>query len=147
VATFLVINGPNLDKLGKRDAATYGSVTLGDLETRLNSRARELGAELLFCQSNFEGELVNFINQKASQAQGIIINPAGLTRVGYPLLDACIDSGLPMVEVHLSNIYSREEWRADSIFSRSARATVAGMHWMGYLAALDYLAALVREEI
>ena len=147
MATFLVINGPNLDRLGKRDVATYGSMTLEDLETRLNSRAKELGVQLLSCQSNFEGELVNFTNQKGPQAQGIIINPAGLTRVGYSLLDACIDSGLPMVEVHLSNIYSREEWRADSIFSKLARATVAGMRWMGYLAALDYLTALVRVEV
>ena len=145
--TFLMINGPNLDTLGKRNPAQYGSVTLADLESRLEARAKELGVEVLAYQSNFEGELVNFVNQKSSQANGIIINPAGLTRVGYSLLDACIDSGMPMVEVHLSNIHRREEWRGDSIFSRVASSTVAGMRWMGYIAALEYLTALIKEEV
>jgi len=147
MTTFLVINGPNLDVLGRRDHDQYGSLTLAEMESRLKSRAQEMGVGLLFSQSNFEGDLVNFINQKSSQAHGIIINPAGLTRVGYPLVDACIDSGLPIVEVHLSNIYRREEWRAESIFSRIANATICGMRWMGYVAALEYLAALIKEEV
>ena len=147
MVTFLVVNGPNLDTLGARDPSTYGSMTLADLERRLRQRGQELGVELRFCQSNFEGELVNFINQNASSAQGIIINPAGLTLAGYSLLDSCIDSGLPVVEVHLSNIGAREEWRSRSIFSRAARATVAGMRWRGYLAALEFLVALIKEEV
>lgn len=147
MTTFLVINGPNLDTLGKRNPAQYGSVTLADLESRLEAQAKELEVGVLVYQSNFEGELVNFVNQMSSQANGIIVNPAGLTRVGYSLLDACIDSGLPIVEVHLSNIHRREEWRGDSIFSRVASATVCGMRWMGYIAALEFLTSLTKEEV
>ena len=147
MTTFLVVNGPNLNTLWKLDPEYYGTLTLSDIEERLKTRAKELGVKLLFCQSNFEGELINFINQNSSQGNGIIINPAGLTRVGYPLLDSCIDSGLPLVEVHLSNIHRREEWRSDSIFSRVATAIVSGMRWRSYVAALEYLAASINEEV
>jgi len=146
MTTILVVNGPNLNNLGTRASEHYGTLPLSDIEDRLNIRAEELDCDLIFRQSNFEGELVNFINQKTSEAKGIIINPAGLTRVGYPLLDACIDSNLPFVEVHLSNIYRREEWRSDSIFSKIANATVSGMQWRGYMAALEYLASVINVE-
>lgn len=145
--TFLVINGPNLEALGTRDPAQYGSETLADLESLLTARAEVLGVRVLFCQSNFEGDLVGFVNKNGAQANGIIINPAGLTKVGYSILDACIDSGLPIVEVHLSNIQTREEWRHESIFSKVAVSTVMGMRWMGYTAALDYLTAKTKEGI
>jgi 3-dehydroquinate dehydratase-2 len=144
---YLIINGPNLNTLGKRDHGQYGSMTLPQLESKVKERAKTLGADVLFTQSSFEGELVDFIHQNAPKAKGIIINPAGLTRVGYSLLDACIDSGLPVVEVHLSNIHRREPWRADSIFSRVANATVSGLRWVGYLAALEYLVALNNKEV
>ena len=147
MTTFLVVNGPNLDMLGKRDPAHYGTMTLAALEERVRSRAHELGVDVIFHQSNDEASLINFINGNSPQAGGIIINPAGLTTVGYPLLDACIDSGVPVVETHLSNIYGREEWRARSIFSRMVTATIAGMRWMGYVAALEYLAALANKEV
>ena len=145
--TILVVNGPNLDMLGKRDPKHYGTTTLKELEARLVERSNGLDVKLVFFQSNFEGELVTFINRSSSDASGIIINPAGLTRVGYSLLDACIDSQLPVVEVHLSNVQKREAWRADSIFSKVADATVAGMRWIGYVAALEYLTALIKKEI
>ncbi|MBM3925791.1 MAG: 3-dehydroquinate dehydratase [SAR202 cluster bacterium] len=145
--THLIINGPNLNTLGKRDPGQYGSMTLSQLESKIKERAKSLGVDVLFTQSSFEGELVNFIHLNAPKAKGIIINPAGLTRVGYSLLDACIDSGLPVVEVHLSNIHRREAWRADSIFSRVANATVSGLRWVGYLAALEYLVALNKKEV
>jgi 3-dehydroquinate dehydratase-2 len=122
-------------------------MTLPQLEAKIKERAKTLGADVLCTQSSFEGELVNFVHQNAPKAKGIIINPAGLTRVGYSLLDACIDSGLPVVEVHLSNIHRREPWRADSIFSRVANATVSGLRWVGYLAALEYLVALNKKEV
>ena len=147
MTTFLVVNGPNLNMLGRRSAEHYGETTLADIEKRLNRRADELGVQLKFCQSNSEAELVDFINQNASDADGIIINPAGLTTIGYPLLDACIDSGLPVAEVHLSNIYGRESWRSPSIFARAVAATIAGMRWMGYISALEYLFALTKKEV
>ena len=139
MTTFLIINGPNLDMLGTRAPEHYGSVTLHTLEGKMKNRAKELEVNVSFFQSNVEGELVGFINNNAETASGIIVNPAGLTQVGYSLLDACIDSRLPIVEVHLSNIYKREEWRSNSIFSRIADATVSGMKWVGYIAALEYL--------
>lgn len=147
MTTFLVINGPNLNMLGRRNPEHYGETTLSDIEDRLNERAAQLGVNLEFRQSDSEAELVGFINDNARRAAGIIINPAGFTTVGYPLLDACIDSGVPVVEVHLSNIYAREAWRSPSIFARAVSATIAGMRWMGYVAALDYLHALTQKEV
>ena len=144
--TFLVVNGPNLNMLGRRDPEHYGSMTLNELEDMLTHLAGNLGLKVEFCQSNSEATLVDFINDNAANAAGIIINPAGLTTVGYPLLDACIDSGLPVVEVHLSNIYARESWRSPSIFARAVDTTIAGMQSMGYLAALEYLDVITHED-
>lgn len=147
MTSFLVVNGPNLNMLGRRSPEHYGDTTLADIEERLNERATRLDVNLEFCQSNSEADLVDFINDNAPNAAGIIINPAGFTTIGYPLLDACIDSGIPVVEVHLSNIYARESWRSPSIFARAVSATIAGMRWMGYLAALEYLHALTQKEV
>ncbi len=147
MTTLLVVNGPNLNMLGRRDPEHYGTTTLADIEERLNIRASQLGVDLEFCQSDSQADLVGFINNNAARADGIIINPAGFTTIGYPLLDACIDSGVPVVEVHLSNIYARETWRSPSIFARAVSATIAGMRWMGYLAALEYLHALTQQEV
>ena len=147
MTTFLVVNGPNLNMLGRRDPEHYGTTTLADIQDRLNQRAAQLGVDLEFCQSDSEADLVGFLNDNAHRADGIIINPAGFTTIGYPLLDACIDSGVPVVEVHLSNIYARETWRSPSIFARAVSATIAGMRWMGYLAALEYLHALTQQEV
>lgn len=144
--TILVVNGPNLNMLGRRDPEHYGTMTLTELEETLTRHADDTDMELEFCQSNSEAELVDFINENAPRADGIIINPAGLTTVGYPLLDACIDSNLPVVEVHLSNIYARESWRSPSIFARAVAATIAGMHIMGYLAALEFLDVITLED-
>ena len=147
MTTFLVVNGPNLNMLGRRSPEHYGATTLADIEERLSRRAAQLAVDLEFHQSDSEADLVRFINGNASTADGIIVNPAGLTTVGYPLLDACIDAGIPVVEVHLSNIYARESWRSPSIFARAVAATIAGMRWMGYIAALDYLYALTKKEV
>ena len=147
MTTFLIVNGPNIEMLGKRDPSHYGTITLAEMEGRIRIHAEKLEVDVLCCQSNHEADLVNFINHNSPQSDGIIVNPAGFTLVGYPLLDACIDSSLPVVEVHLSNIHSREEWRAHSIFSRAVSATVGGMRWMGYIAALEYLTALIQKEV
>lgn len=144
--TFLVVNGPNLNMLGRRDPEQYGSMTLTELEEMLTRHADNLDLEVEFCQSNSESELVDFINGNAHRADGIIINPAGLTTIGYPLLDACIDSGIPVVEVHLTNIYARESWRSPSIFARVVDSTITGMHFMGYLSALEYLDVITQED-
>ncbi len=145
--TFLVINGPNLNMLGTRSPEQYGSMTLDQIEHKMIARAKGLGVHLLFIQSNNEGTLVDFVQHNGSNAHGIIINPAGLTRIGFPLLDACIDAKLPIVEVHLSNLNKREIWRQGSIFSVICNGSICGLRWMGYIAAIEYLSASISGEI
>ena len=146
MARLLVINGPNLNMLGSRNPGIYGSTTLPDIEARMSKRALELGVAVDFFQSNSEGALVDFVQANAGLAQGIIINPGALTHYGYSLRDALEDSRLPVIEVHVSNIHAREEWRRQSVISGVARGQIAGLGWRGYLAALESLAALVNEE-
>ncbi|MBI4233509.1 MAG: type II 3-dehydroquinate dehydratase [Chloroflexi bacterium] len=143
---FLLINGPNLNILGRRDRAVYGSATLEDLEEEVRRRAEELGVEVSFFQSNSEGLLVDYLQKRAAEARGIIINPGALTHYGLSLREALVDTRLPVVEVHLSNIYGREEWRAKSMVTPIAVGQVSGLGLRGYLYALDFLAAHIREE-
>jgi len=142
----LVVNGPNMNWLGKRDPHHYGTLTLAELEARVEERAKALGVEVAFFQSNHEGALIDFLQQEAPRSQGLIINPAGLTPYGLSLRDTLSDIRLPAVEVHLSNIHAREEWRRHSVFSEVVRAVIAGMGWRGYLYALDFLVATLRGE-
>ena len=145
-ATILLINGPNLNNLGKRDPGHYGTRTLADIEAAAAERASELGVTVLAFQSNHQGAIVDFIQEQAPGAAGVIINPGALTTVGYPVLDALIDAGLPVVEVHLSNIHAREEFRRHSVMAPFARGQVSGLGWRGYLYALEYLAQTIAEE-
>jgi len=137
----LVINGPNLNMLGQRDAAHYGTKTLAEINKSVQQRAEELGVESVVFQSNSEGALIDFIQTQATQAAGIIINPGAFTHYGLSLRDALEDCKLPVIEVHLSNIYSREEWRANSVIAPIARGQISGLGWRGYIVALEYLAA------
>lgn len=141
MSTYLIINGPNLNRLGKRDAGLYGSITLPELESAVAARAKELGVSVACFQSNHEGAIVDFIQEKAPGAAGVIINGGALTQVGYSILDALLDSRLPVVEVHLSNIHGREEFRRHSVIAPFARGQIAGLGWRGYVYALEYLVA------
>ena len=142
----MVIHGPNLNMLGKREVAIYGSQTLEEIDRLLEKRAQELGVELVTFQSNSEGSLIDFIQRQASSVQGIIINPGALTHYGLSLRDALAGVGLPLIEVHLSNIYAREEWRAKSVIAPIAKGQISGLGWRGYLAALNILAAELKPE-
>jgi len=142
----LVINGPNLNMLGKRNKTYYGNKTLPQIDTLLKKEGKSLGADIVSFQSNGEGELIDFIQKNASKAAGIIINPGALTHYGLSLRDALVDSGLPVVEVHLSNIYAREEWRAKSIIAPIARGQISGLGWRGYIAALQILVGELKVE-
>jgi 3-dehydroquinate dehydratase-2 len=137
----LIVHGSNLNMLGKRESAIYGDKTLSEIDNLVEKRARELGAEALSFQSNSEGALIDFIQTEAPKADGIIINPGALTHYGLSLRDALADSALPVIEVHLSNIYAREEWRHKSVIAPIARGQISGLGWRGYLAALDILIA------
>jgi len=142
----LVIHGPNLNMLGKREQSIYGEKTLGEIDALLKKEGQALNVEVVTFQSNHEGALIDFIQEQADSAQGIIINPGALTHYGFSLLDALVDSKLPVIEVHLSDIYHREEWRARSVIASIAEEQIIGLGWKGYITALQVLAGKLKKE-
>jgi len=142
----LVIHGPNLNMLGKREKSIYGEKTLNQIDALLKKEARALDVEVVAFQSNHEGALIDFIQEQVGSAQGIIINPGALTHYGFSLLDALVDSKLPVIEVHLSNIYCREEWRAKSIIAPVAEGQISGLGWRGYITALQVLVGELKAK-
>ena len=142
----LLINGPNLNLLGKRQPEIYGSLTLQDIVGRVTARAKELGAEIVPFQSNHEGAIVDFVQQNAPAADGAIINAGALTHYGLSLRDAFESVQKPFVEVHISNIHAREEFRHHSVLADIAVAQVAGLGWRGYIEALDALVGILKEK-
>ncbi len=146
MAKFLIINGPNINMLGRRDTTIYGVKTLEEVNQEISRVAERLGVEVEFFQSNVEGLLVDYIQQNWGEVQGIVINPGALTHYGLTLKDALIDFKSPFIEVHLGNPYAREPWRRHSVLSDVARGQIAGFGWRSYTAALEILAALVEEE-
>ena len=134
----LLVNGPNLNILGSRDADQYGTITLEEIEKMYTERASDLNVDLVSVfQANSEGDLVDFI--KNNKADAIVINPGALTHYGYSLRDALDDFGKPVVEVHISNIYAREDFRNKSVIADIATGQISGLGLNGYLAALDFL--------
>ena len=146
MARILILNGPNLNILGRRLPGFYGSKTLDEINQALTAQAQGLGIEVAFFQSNVEGELVNCIQENWGKIQGIIINPGALTTYGYALKDALIDADVPVIEVHLSNIHAREEWRRHSVIADIARGQIAGFGWKSYTAALEIMAEMDSEN-
>jgi len=142
----VVINGPNLNMLGKRETKHYGVETLESIEKALIQRAQELGCELVFFQSNHEGEIIDFIQNESPLSDGILINPGALTHYGYSLHDALDDSGLPVVEVHLSNIHAREEWRKLSVLTDVTIGQVAGFKAESYILGLVALTSYIGSR-
>ncbi len=142
----LVINGPNLNLLGAREPSYYGVKTLEDILEALEEAARDLDVELEAFQSNHEGAIIDYVQVNAPDASGIIINAGALTHYGLALRDALIDSRLPIIEVHLSNIHAREEFRRRSILADVAVGQIAGLGWKGYLYALEYFAGEIKNR-
>jgi len=140
----LIVNGPNLNLLGKREVKFYGRNTLEDIENSLKKEAQNLGVEIEFFQSNYEGELIEKIH--STDADFIIINPAGLTHTSVSLRDALKSVNIPFIEVHLSNIYSREPFRRKSLFSDIAKGVISGFKEMSYKFALEGAVEFLREE-
>jgi 3-dehydroquinate dehydratase-2 len=136
-----LLNGPNLDRLGKREPKVYGSVTLAQIEEKVKSKADSFDCEVDSFQSNHEGALIDKIHEWGDAGfSALILNPGGLTHTSVALRDAVVASGLKTVEVHLSNIHAREDFRHKSLISGIATAVVAGMSHHGYLYALRFLA-------
>jgi 3-dehydroquinate dehydratase-2 len=142
----LVINGPNLNLLGAREPSYYGVKTLEDILEALEETARDLDVELEAFQSNHEGALIDYVQVNAPDASGIIVNAGALTHYGLALRDALIDSRLPIIEVHLSNIHAREEFRRRSVLADVAVGQIAGLGWKGYLYALEYFADEIKNR-
>ena len=140
----LIVNGPNLNMLGRRQPEVYGRETLADVEALCRAHAATLGMEVEFRQSNHEGVLVDWIQGTRDRCAGIVINAGAYTHTSVALLDALLAAEVPAVEVHLSNIHQREEFRHRSFVSKAARGMICGFGSHGYVLALDALARLIR---
>ncbi len=141
----LVIHGPNLNLLGTREPEIYGTLNLPRIDEELRETGAALGVEVDCYQSNHEGELVDCIQRAGRRYQGILINPAALTHYSYSLRDALSAVGLPLVEVHLSNIYAREEFRRRSVISPLARGVISGLGLDSYRLGLQALVNLLKD--
>lgn len=140
----VIINGPNLDRLGQREPTIYGDQTLTDLENLLTEEATQLGVEVQFYQSNHEGFIIDEINNELVDGNvfGLIINPGALTHTSLALRDCLAGSDLPAIEVHISNIYKREEIRQHSMTAEACIGVISGLGFDGYVAALRHLASI-----
>jgi 3-dehydroquinate dehydratase-2 len=146
--TIHVLNGPNLDLLGTREPELYGRATLADIEKLCQTTAQRHGLTTVFRQSNHEGEIIEWIHEaRAAPAVGLVINPAGFTTTSVAILDALLTLKAPIVEVHITNIHTREEFRRHSYVSKAARAVICGFGTEGYALAITGLAAMASVKV
>lgn len=143
--TILILNGPNLNMLGTREPEIYGHRTLADIEAMCAAKAATLGLTVEFRQSNSEAELVDWAQGSRGVMSGLIVNAGGLTHTSVALLDALLASDLPVVEVHLSNIHRREDFRQQSYVAKAAQGMICGFGAQGYELALEAMAQLIEQ--
>jgi len=146
--TIYVLNGPNLNLLGQRQPKIYGRASLADVEKLCRATAKQRGLTIEFRQSNHEGVIVDSIQEaRAKKAAGLIINPAGLTTTSISILDALLALEVPIIEVHVTNIHAREEFRHNSYVSKAARGVICGLGIQGYALAINGLAAMIGAKV
>ena len=141
----LIINGPNLNLLGEREESKYGKVTLEEVKRNCESHAKSINLEIKFLQSNIEGEIVTIIQKAKGIFNGIIINAAGYTHTSVAILDSLLAVKLPTIEVHITNIYNREEFRTKSFISKAAKGIICGFVINGYIMALDSMKKILNK--
>jgi 3-dehydroquinate dehydratase-2 len=142
MTTVLILNGPNLDRLGRREPEIYGSTTYDDLAMLIEAQATELGLTAVVRQSNSEAQLIDWLHAAADAGDPVILNAGALTHTSIALRDACAELKAPLIEVHISNVHAREEFRHHSYLSAVATGVIVGLGVQGYLLALRYLATL-----
>ncbi len=140
-----ILNGPNLNLLGTREPEVYGHETLDDLRERCERKAESLGLSVVFRQSNLEGELVTWIQEARTDASGLIVNAGAFTHTSIAMLDALLACPVPIAEVHLSNIFTREPFRHRSYISKAAKGVICGFGGLGYELAIEALAATIAS--
>ena len=140
----LIINGPNLNLLGDREKSKYGNDTLEMIKTKCESHSKSIDVEIKFEQSNVEGEIVTIIQKAKGIFDGIIINAAGYTHTSVAILDALLAIKLPVIEVHITSIYNREEFRSKSLISKAAKGIICGFGINGYIMALDSMKKILK---
>ena len=140
----VIVNGPNLNLLGKREPHIYGTRSHADLVKTIRAKARDLGVTVSILQSNHEGEIIDFLQKEAPGALGIVINPGALSHYSLALYDCLQALEVPTVEVHLSNILAREEFRSKSVTARAARGVITGLGFDGYGLGMEYLAGMAK---
>ncbi len=141
-----IINGPNLNLLGQREPEVYGSQTLADIQTLCDARAKALGFDIVFMQSNIEGELVDALQAAGAGGAAVVINPAAYTHTSVALYDAIKAIDIPVIEVHLSQPHSREPFRVTSYVSAAAKATISGMGAQSYILGLEAAAHALKKS-
>ena len=146
IQKILVINGPNLNLLGSREKEKYGNASLEDIQKKCESHCKEIGLQVDFQQSNVEGEIVNFIQNTKEKHQGIIINAGGYTHTSVAILDALLAVKKPTIELHITNIYKREDFRHKSLISKAANGIICGLGVDGYIMALDGIKKIINNE-
>jgi 3-dehydroquinate dehydratase-2 len=146
MAGILVLHGPNLNLIGQREPEIYGSMTLAEIDQRLVAEGEKLGVEVRTFQANGEGDLIDALHDAQDWASGVIFNPAGYTHTSVALRDAVAAINIPVVEVHISNVYAREKFRHKSLISPVSAGKITGFGWRSYLLALQALAWMIEED-
>ena len=142
----IVINGPNLNLLGNREKEIYGKNSLEKIKLEVEKKCKELSLDCFFCQSNNEGDLINFVQSAINQFDGLVINPAAFTHTSVALLDALRTVDKPKIEIHLSNIYTREDYRKKSITSEGVNGLICGFGTLSYILAVEAINKLINKK-